>query len=286
MKHVLVTGGTGFLGGHVVSRLRAEGHHVVVHGRTRKGEGDAAIGDLADPSVADRVLAAHTWDAIINLAGPVTSGNEELATGIDVVAAHARIALQVRRHARSARIVHASSMTVYGMPQQAEVREDAPRKPQHLYALGKVIAEDILLEPSLDTWILRLPGLFSEQRTTGALYHFCRAANAGETVRVTTAVPTPWNILHVEDAAEAIVRAVTSSERAAGAVNVSYGEPVELVAIAERIAALAGKGSRVEHPGVHHPRLLLVADRMRSLLRWSPPSLDDRLARLVAAHAS
>ncbi len=273
MTRVLVTGATGFLGGHVVRRLEAAGATVT-------GLDLGRDGDLADPEVAARTLSPWRWDVAVNLAGPVTGGNEDLRTGIDVVAAHVRIALHLRRHAGAARIVHASSMTVYGPPDRLPVAEDHPRRPQHLYGLAKVLAEDVVAPNAA---ILRLPGLFSAERRSGALYHFCRAARRGEPVRVTTPTPTVWDVLHVEDAADAIARAVTS--HVTGALNISYGEPVELGAVARWIAEHAGTGSPVECT-TKHPVFQLSVARARQTLGWAEPSLHARLAELYAAYAS
>jgi nucleoside-diphosphate-sugar epimerase len=285
LKRVLVTGATGFLGRSVVARLREAGCVVTAHGRNQTPAGEHVRGDLADPRVAARLLYPWRWDAVVNLAGPVTSGSEDLRTGIAVVTEHERIALHVRRYAQNARIVHASSMTVYGMPERVDVDESHPTRPQHLYGLAKLVAEDILLvDPAVDAWVLRLPGLFSEQRTTGALYHFCKAARAGEPLRVTTPAPTVWNVLHVDDAADAIVRALNASGRG-GAINVSYGEPVDLVSVARLIASHAGTGSPVETT-VDHPPFHLVIARAKQLLGLQVPSLHDRLAKLYADYAA
>ncbi len=283
MKRVLVTGATGFLGRALVPRLADAGWVVTAHGRREEcvpGANDELRGELAE--LAEQ---PWRWDAVAHLAGPVTGGTEPWLEGVDVAHAHVRLALDLRRWAPpSTRIVHASSMTVYGDAAGA-VRENHPRRPRHLYGLAKSLAEEVWLsEPSLDAWVLRLPGLFSEHRRGGALFHFCRAARRGEPVRVTPTVPTPWHILHVDDAVDAFVRALATGERRGGAINVAYDAPVELVAVATWIAAHANRGSKVEHPGIVHPILAPDTARARTVLGWSPPTLDDRLARLYAAY--
>lgn len=293
LTRVLVTGATGFLGRRLVPTLSADGHAVTAHGRAAVSPFLPAIdyvhADLTDRDQVAALLAPARWDVIVHLAGPVTGGGEDWAGGVEVVHAHHAIASNLRRWITPGmRVIHASSMTVYGDPQTAPVTEDHRRAPRHLYALAKSIAEDVwLTDPRIDAWVLRLPGLFSAQRRGGALFHFCRAAAAGAPVRVTTAEPTPWNILDLDDAATAILGAVTASARAPGAINIAYAEPVELVAVARRIAELGGRGSVVEHPaGVTHPIFQLAIDRARELLGWSPPALDTRLAELLTAYSS
>jgi len=290
---VLVTGATGFLGRWVGPRLMADGHVVTAHGRAELSpfptDIDYVHADLADAAQVQRLLDPGRWDVIVHLAGPVTGGREDWNHGVAVVRAHHVIAENLRRWITPRmRVVHTSSMTVYGDPKIVPVTEDHPRAPRHLYGLAKTIAEDVWLsDPRIDAWVLRLPGLFSAQRREGALFHFCRAAAKGEPVRVTTAEPTPWNILDAMDAATAIARAVTATARAPGAINIAYDEPVELVAIAHRIAALAGRGSTVEHPAnVTHPIFQLSTGKARDLLGWAPATLDAQLRHLLTAYSA
>ena len=289
MKRILVTGATGFLGRSLVPQLLAARAKVTAHGRTDSPfdpDLDYVRCDLTQPAGVDTALVPWRWDAVINLAGPVTGGAEDMTTGMSVIRAHVAIALQLRRVMHpTTRVVQASSMTVYGMPTQDRVREDHPRAPLHLYGLAKVLAEDVwLTDPALDARVLRLPGLFSERRKGGALYHFCRAARRGDPLHVTTPVPTPWDVLHVDDAADACVIAALKDGVEPGPFNISYGEPVELVAIATWIAAHAGMGSHASGlPGVVHPVFCLDNTAARTRLGWHSRTLHERLARIYDA---
>ena len=290
MTRILVTGATGFLGRSLVPQLLASRVQVTAHGRTASpfdANVDYVRCDLTQPAEVEGALLPWRWDTVINLAGPVTGGAEDMTTGMSVIRSHVAIALQVRRvmHATT-RVVHASSMTVYGMPARDPVREEHARTPLHLYGLAKVLAEDVWLsDPAIDARVLRLPGLFSERRKSGALYQFCRAARRGDPLRVTTSVPTPWDVLHVDDAADACMIAALTDGVLPGAFNISHGEPVELVAIATWIADHAGAGSHVEGvPGVAHPVFRLDTEAARTRLGWNPRTLHERLARIYDAY--
>lgn len=293
LGRVLVTGATGFLGLPLVARLVERGARVTALARSLEGADlpDAVERLPADLTSADSLaaLAPWRWDAVVNLAGPVAKGVETFEQGTVTATAHVRIALHLLRALPpgfSGRVVHTSSMTVYGLPSSLPVSEDAPRRPIHLYGLGKSLADEIFLAQrgTFDTWILRLPGLFAPWRKGGALFHFARAARRGDPLRVTAAEPIAWDILDVRDAAESIVRALASDHRSPGAINASYGEPVEIVAMARRVAQMAGRGSQVIGPeGVTHPVFQLDITRARALLGWPPVTLESRLAELLAS---
>lgn len=291
---ILVTGATGFLGRPLIERLVSDGAQVTALSRKVRGAHlPAAVepiaADLTSPLEAAAVLSPWRWDAVVNLAGPVTKTVETFEEGTVTATAHVRIALHLLRALPAGfegRVIHTSSMTVYGLPQSLPVQEDAQRRPIHLYGLGKSIADEVFLASNdpLDVWVLRLPGLFAPWRKGGALFHFARAARRGEPLRVTATEPIAWDILDVRDAVEAIARALASKARRPGAVNISYGEPVEIVAMAKRIAALGGKGSPVIPPlDVTHPVFQLDIRLARELLDWPPWTLDARLEELLAS---
>lgn len=291
---VLVTGATGFLGLPLVARLAADGAAVTALARSPGGADlppgvERLAADLTSAGSARAALSPWRWDAVVNLAGPVPKGAVPFEEGAATATAHVRIALHLLGalpRGFEGRVVHTSSTTVFGLPSSLPVGEGAPRRPAHLYALGKALADDVFLAQAgeLDLWILRPPGLFAPWRKGGALHHFARAAVRGEPLRVTSSEPLAWDVLDVRDAAEAIVRALGSARRGPVEINLSYGEPIELVAVARRVAAMAGKGSEVlPTEGITHPVFQQDVTRAAELLAWPPASLHDRLTELLAA---
>jgi nucleoside-diphosphate-sugar epimerase len=177
-------------------------------------------------------------------------------------------------------------MTVYGYPQYLPVDETHPCKPANFYGVAKALGEEILLalaqKTNIDLWVLRLPGLFSETRRTGAIYSFIHAAIRGQPVVISAAQPTPWDVLHVADALGAIDQALLSNCRNPSSMNIGYGGPVDLVTIASQIIAIAGTRVPLQNVGgVSHPVFQMDTKRARHLLGWSPCALKDRLEDML-----
>ena len=287
---VLVTGGQGFLGRAVVPALAAAGWRVTV---ADLASGDAAAEsvavDLTDRDAAKRALAPWRWDAVVNLAGPLPNPDSSWTARHEVIARHVNIALNVCAAIPrdwSGRLLHASSMTVYGLPQQLPVSESHPRNPVDAYGSAKCLAEDVCMAHAQATatnvTMLRFPGLFSEARSAGALFQFVRAALEGGPIRISAAVPTAWEILHVRDAAAAIVGVLAAQAASSGAVNVGYGTPMSLPSVALDLAARFGV--EVESTlDVDHPEFCLDIARLRSMIPWPPASLKDRITEFAAA---
>jgi len=284
---VLVTGASGFFGTALVPRLVGANHRVTALSRTAvTGEGFEVVSvDLRDPEATRRSLSPWRWGVVVHLAGPAPKGDQSWADAVDTITAHVRSLIHVMAaipRGWSGRFIHASGAIIYGNPTADPVEEDHPRRPLHPYALAKCLTEDVLLGSTLsDRWLLRMGGLFSETRRSGGLFNFVRAAQAGETLRVTSSSPPiPWEILHVDDAVEAVLRSMSASARDPGPVNVGYGEPVQIVQIAERIARRSRRGSTVTLEGPEPPVFHADIAKARRLFDWPPATLDDRLDRL------
>ncbi len=145
---VLVTGGSGFIGSHVVDKLRARGHEPVIYDLrpspwhpTPGQPVDTVLGSITDREALERAL--HCCDAVAHLAA-VADVNDVHAEPEDAERVNARGTVAVLEAARRAgvkRIVYASTIWVYSDCEPEEVDEDTllppPEPPLHEHQAGR-----------------------------------------------------------------------------------------------------------------------------------------------------
>jgi UDP-glucose 4-epimerase len=153
---VLVTGGAGFIGSHVVDRLVNEGFWVRVIDNLSSGRLvnikrhidssaiELVVGDLKDPEVALRVVDGV--DTVFHYAANpevrVSTVNPEVHFNENIVATFNLLEAMRRRNVRE--LVFASSSSVYGEPLEIPVGEDAPVKPVSIYGASKASCENLI----------------------------------------------------------------------------------------------------------------------------------------------
>src|SRR5947199_2013597 len=146
---VLVTGGSGFIGSHVVDKLRARGHEPVIYDlrpspwhRDPEHRVDTVLGSITDREALERAL--HSCDAVAHLAA-VADVNDVHASPEDAERVNARGTVAVLEAARRAgvkRIVYASTIWVYSDCHGDAVDEDTLLPaPSHLYTSTKLAGE-------------------------------------------------------------------------------------------------------------------------------------------------
>lgn len=143
--HVVVTGASGMLGGHLVRRLLDDGHRVhgvdllpAVHSHPRLTHSQ---GDIRDTALLSRLFAGA--DAAVHCAAALPSYPAEMIRSIIVDGANA--VLTAARQVSLPRLVHISSTAVYGLPRVVPTPEDHPREPVDPYTQAKTDAE-VLVE--------------------------------------------------------------------------------------------------------------------------------------------
>lgn len=177
------------------------------------------------------------------------------------------------------RIVFTSSMTVY--PDGIGVaREDDARVPEAGgYSSAKLLAETALLEQSdLVAIVLRLPGLFGNDRRSGLLFNSAVKFVDGRTPEFIAELPQ-WAAMDVRDAATMCIRALCSEIASSIVINVGYPETMSIGDAIARLAMLF----EAEVPQIPSPSFAFDLTRMHALLGPMPQDFETRLAQL--AHA-
>ncbi len=156
---VLVTGGAGYIGSHIVHELADAGHRPIVLDSLRTGRreliGDHPFyeGDVSDPGVLGEIIREHRPDAVVHCAALIVVPDSERDPGLyyqeNVVRSLSLFTQLV--DAGITRVLFSSSASVYGTSDTFEVREDTPPAPQSPYARTKLVMEFILEDISRAT---------------------------------------------------------------------------------------------------------------------------------------
>lgn len=291
----LVTGATGFVGQHLVTRLLREGHHVRVLARptSRMSELPAGAvpvpGDLA--SDASLEAAVEDCDAVFHLAaahGPQAAAEECERVNVQGTT---RLASAVAR-AGAGRFVNASTRGVHGLVRGTAIDEDTPAAPDSPYRSSKLRAEQELARAAASNGLryvnLRLPSMIGP----GAMgwLGLYRAVSRGN-FRIIGSGSNQQHPCPVDDAVSAIVAAATAAGIDGESFIFSGAESTTTAGFIGMIAAALGVPvSRVRLP-VSVYRSLYVVHSAAARLRGKalpPPStefftmsyrIDDRKAR-------
>lgn len=295
MRRILVTGASGFVGGHLRGALRAAFPDATLIAATR-GEPvaawDAAVPlDLLDAAGCDAAVGAARPDAVVHLAALADVGasfrDPASCWRVNLLGTLA-LAEAVLRRAPEAPFLHVSSAEIYGLSFQAGVplAEDAPLRPANPYAASKAAADLAVGEMALRG--LRAIRLRPANHTgPGQADGFVVAAFARQVARIAAGRQEPvlrvgaldrWrDILDVRDVCAAHVAALQAAGRIAPgtAFNLASGMPRHVGGILAELTRLAGIAPVIETEPARLrptdvPRAEVDATAARQALGWSP----------------
>ena len=314
---VLVTGGAGYIGSHMVLELADAGERVVVLDNLSTGHDWAVppgvplvVGDSGDQELVGRLLRDEAVDAIIHFAASIVvpdSVRDPLGYyRNNTVNSRALIECAVKAGVRN--FIFSSTAAVYGNPVEIPVTENAALQPISPYGWSKLMSEVMLRDAGraheLGHVILRYfnvaggdPLSRAGQSTKAATHLIKVAVEAALGLRPKLDVfgddyPTPdgsciRDYIHVSDLARAHSDALRHL-RAGGpslTLNCGYGHGFSVLDVVETVKRVSGVDFKVEiGPRREGDPAQIVADshRARSTLRWQP-RFDD--LSTIVAHA-
>jgi UDP-glucose 4-epimerase len=245
---ILVTGGSGFIGSHVVDRLRLRGHDVtnldLVHSEHHDGDVRTVRGDVLDRGAVR--AAVRGCDAVFHLAAvsDVERVVADPSRAEQVNVRGTKILLDAARSARVERFVYASTVWVYGgSPAQQPLEEDAPLVlPSHFYTATKLAGEMYCRAYGelfgLANTILRFGIPYGPRsRPTPVVAAFVDRALRGKPLTIAGDGAQSRRFVYVEDLAEGVVAALAPG--AAGRIyNLVGEESTSIRAIADTVRDL------------------------------------------------
>jgi len=278
---VLVTGGAGFIGSHVVDKLRDQGHEPVIYDLRQSpwpehADVDTVIGQVTD--AAALAAALEGCDAVAHLAA-VADVNDVHAEPHDAEQVNARGTAAVLEGARRAgvtRVVYASTIWVYSDTEETVVSETTLLPPPaHLYTATKLAGELYCKSYQelygINYTILRFGIPYGPRaREAAVIPAFVNKAFAGEPLTLSGDGMQSRRFVYVEDLAEGVVAGL--GDIAENRIyNLSSGEDVTIKQIAELVQEIVGNTEIVFGPA--RPGDLgskeVLSDRAREELGWS-----------------
>jgi nucleoside-diphosphate-sugar epimerase len=297
-KKVVVTGGAGFIGSHLVDRLARDGvGEILALDNFHRGRPEHLAHHVHGPAV--RLLEADIRDAEAmrqlcagadtiyhlaaqsNVMGAVTDLSYSFATNV----AGTVNVLEAARANGVRRVVFTSSREVYGEVERLPVAEDAPLNAKNAYgaskAAGELYARVFQNTYGVETSVLRLGNVYGTRDRGRVIPLWLEAAALGRDFLVYGGQQL-IDFVHVDQVVEALVRAA-AVDLGGRPVNVASGAGTPILALAERILALPGVSSRLDlQPArsVEVARYTADVSLMRQLLGVEPPA--DPLYDLAA----
>lgn len=298
---ILVSGGAGFIGSHVVtSLLEAGGRVSVVDDLSSGSRANLPPGvafyetDLADPSLPE-ILLREKPEAVVHLAAqpaalrsladPCFDATVNITGTVNL--------LESARRAGVRRVVYTSSAAVYGDPLYLPVDEAHPVQPLSPYGASKYAAEVYLATYQrlygIEGVTLRLANVYGPRQDVagegGVVAVFCRRLLAGEPPEVFGDGEQTRDFIYVADVVSAVLAALRAG--AGEVLNIATGEGTSVNELLRLLQQVSGRKTRaVYRPArsgdIRHS--VLSPQRAKTVLSWTPEyRLTDGLRETYAA---
>ena len=305
---ILVTGGAGYIGSHVVRQLGAAGETVVILDNLSTGfeaavtAGELVIGDTGDAALLERLFTEHKIDTVMHFAAH-TIVPESVADPLKYYrnnTANSRTLLEVAHKHGVKHVVFSSTAAVYGVLATGKASEETATNPINPYGTSKLMTEwmlrDLAIAGGPSYVALRYFNVAgcepsgrigqSTPKATLLVKVACEAA-VGRRDRISvygTDYPTPdgtglRDYIHVEDLASAHLDALNYLRNGGDSttLNCGYGHGYSVREVLQAVERANGASLNIVEEARRAgdpPELVAIAEQVRSVLGWTP-KYDD-----------
>lgn len=304
MGKILVTGGCGYIGSHVVKALSEAGETVVVYDNLTQGNQSAllgnetlVVGDILDTKKLDSVFQSHDVEVVVHLAALVNAAESVSKADLyhEVNGQGSRNVWEAALSHGVKHLIYASSAAVYGTPTSTEpIAENAPTIPTNPYGESKLAGEQSLVELSVNRAnylafrFFNVGGAESQGRLGQSLasraimqrLYAHALEGAGPVVISGNDYDTPdgtvvRDFVHVEDIASAIVMGIKHlrAGNSSAILNLGGGEAHTIGEVIKRVEEVVGHPLSIvygpRNPGDISYSLADITSA-KKLLSWAP----------------
>lgn len=302
---ILVTGGAGYIGSHVVKRLGEQGHELLIYDNLSTGHdwavlyGKLVVGELEDSRLLDDVFRTFQPEAVLHFAASIQveeSVREPLRYYRNNVANSLNL-LETMDHHGVRNFIYSSTAAVYGIPDRMPAEESMPLNPINPYGASKVMMETVLrdLAQARDNFryialrYFNVAGADAGNRIgqayAEATHLITRALKTahGEYPKLSlfgSDYPTPdgtciRDYIHVDDLADAHIRALNYLVDTGNTeiMNCGYGHGFsvkEVVNVARKVTGIDFPVEETERRAGDPPQLVADSSKLRTLTGWKP----------------
>jgi UDP-glucose 4-epimerase len=296
-KRIVVTGGAGFIGTHLVDLLVADNDVVVVddgsNGRREWVHDDATFvdGDLTDPAVVADAITADT-DLVVHLAASKLVDTDTPRRQFDD---NSEITYNVLERMDSVgvdKLVFTSSSTVYGEAPRPTPEDYAPLEPISVYGAAKLAEESLIStyahSHDLQSWVFRFANIVGPRLRGAVIPDFIEKLwENPESLTILGDGRQQKSYMHVSECVEAMEYAVAHADADHNVFNLGTRTTTSVDRIADIVADEMGIDPDYEYTGGDRgwtgdvPRMRLSIDKLAAL-GWEPDQSSDDAVRQSA----
>ena len=295
---VLVTGGAGFIGSHLVERLLEDGHDVTVvddlSGGTREwlpGGVGFVDGDLTEREVVEEALTDDV-DLVFHLAASKQVNTDRPREQFERNSEMTYNLLERMDAVGTDRLAFTSSSTVYGDAPRPTPEEYAPLEPISVYGASKLADEGLIStyahSHGIQAWAFRFANIVGPRLRGAVIPDFVEKLRAGpETLTILGNGRQEKSFMHVSDCLDAMLYAVSHADRPMNVHNLGTRTTTSVTTIADIVAEVMGLDPAYEYTGGDRgwtgdvPKMCLSIEKLAAL-GYEPELSSDRAVRRAA----